>query len=86
MGTSFSGKIKEGILTNRRVANFHPKQIDFMREKFVLMCDDDLTLGKDIFADLVKMDKQEAAKVRTPKTEPNFLRFLSTLIWTQVAK
>lgn len=67
---TFSGKIKEEILTNRRVANFHPKQIDFMREKFVLMCDDDLTLGKDIFADLVKMDKQEAAKVNKPSKRP----------------
>lgn len=59
----FSGKIKEEILNNRRIANFHPKQIDYMREKFVLMCDDDLTVGKATFAELVKLDQQDAGKV-----------------------
>ena len=60
---TFSGKIREEILTNRKIANFHPKQIDYMREKFVLMCDDDLTVGKGTFADLVKLDPQEANTV-----------------------
>lgn len=59
----FSGKIREEILGNRKIANFHPKQIDYMREKFVLMCDDDLTVGKATFAELVKLEPQDANKV-----------------------
>lgn len=57
MGQQYSGQIRPEILNNRKIANFHPKQIDFMREKFVLMCDDDLTVGIETFSKLVGMDR-----------------------------
>jgi hypothetical protein len=68
MGQKYSGIISPDLLKNRKIANFHPKQIDYMREKFVLMCDDDLTVGVGTFSELVRMDKVEARKVKFPLT------------------
>ena len=63
MGNKYSGQIRTDILTNIKIADFHPKQIDFMREKFVLMCDDDLTVGIETFAQLIRMKATEAKDI-----------------------
>ena len=63
MGNNYSGIIQSDLLNQRKIAGYNTGQIDFLREKFVLMCDDDLTMDLNTFAELLRMEKSKAQKI-----------------------
>ena len=64
MGQEYSGILRQELTASRKISGFHPKQIDMIKEKFVLMCDDDLGIDLVKFAKLVRMTEEDAKKVR----------------------
>jgi len=63
MGNKYSGQIRQELLESRKISGYNINTIDFLREKFVLMCDDDLTMGLKTFAELLRVDENKAESI-----------------------
>lgn len=62
MGAEFSGQIRNEILSSKKVVGYNPLQLKLLREKFVLVCDDDLSIDFKSFKDLLRFKEDEEAK------------------------
>jgi Ca2+-binding EF-hand superfamily protein len=47
----------------KKYSNFSPKQVELIKEKFELMCDEDLSLDKVKFKKLMKISTSEADRL-----------------------
>lgn len=62
MGAEFSGQIRNEILNSKKIVGYNPMQLKLLREKFVLVCDDDLSIDLKSFKDLLRFKEDEEAK------------------------
>lgn len=78
MGNIITGSIRPELLNSRKISGYNIGQIDFLREKFVLMCEDDLTIDLKKFALLLRMKEDKAQKVAPTPLNPNLtIRYLT---------
>jgi Ca2+-binding EF-hand superfamily protein len=64
MGNEYSGgNIRTELQGSRKVAGYNPGQLKTLREKFVLMCDDDLSIDLKSFSEIIRIKDEEAAEI-----------------------
>lgn len=63
MGAEYSGIQRSEVKSSQKIAGFNPKQIEMIKEKFILMCDDDLGIDIAKFQQLIKMKDADAKVV-----------------------
>ena len=63
MGNEFSGNIRSELLNSKKITGYSPAQLKTLREKFVLICDDDLTIDAKNFKDIMRVGEEEVREV-----------------------
>lgn len=63
MGQEYSGLIRGELRNSKKIAGYNPAQLKLLREKFVLVCDDDLSIGQESFKDIMRVKEDEARDV-----------------------
>jgi Ca2+-binding EF-hand superfamily protein len=63
MGNEYSGLIRNELTSCRKLMGHNPAQLRLLREKFMLTCDDDLSIQKPAFMDLLKLKDPEATQI-----------------------
>lgn len=63
MGNLVSGTLSADIKNQIKIYGYVPKQVDRIREEFILMCDDDLGIDLDKFKKLITFKDNEAKNI-----------------------
>lgn len=63
MGNEYSGTIRPELQNSKKVTGYNPGQLKSMREKFVLMCDDDLSIDLKNFLEILRLKDEEASDI-----------------------
>lgn len=63
MGAEYSGTIRPELLSAKKVMGYSPMQVELLRQKFILKCDDDLAIDVKGFQDIMKVSDKVAKDV-----------------------
>jgi len=63
MGNEFTVGTHSELDGMKKYAGFSPGQVEIIREKFDLMADEDLTIGKEQFSKLMKVSEAETDRI-----------------------
>lgn len=59
MGNEYSGVISPDLLSSNKISGYNPTQLMLLREKFVLICDDDLSIDRKGFVEILRVKEEE---------------------------